>query len=245
MLLARVDGQRADEWTSAAAGWLTPGELARAERISSEEARARHVVGRALLRLLAAEGIGIAPPQAVAVAETAEGKPFLSEAPDLRISVAHSERSVVVAACRRADIGVDVDSLGRSTPDVHRLAARLFTAEESARLAQLGPTEAGAEFMRYWIIKEAVGKALGQGYVPALRGAEVEPAPAGGGSDGRLRLRFVWAGPAAEDWTLHCLELADVDELIVVAVAATEVTLAPPVGVTLADLQTGKFADRS
>jgi phosphopantetheinyl transferase len=243
LVFAALGSEQTDEWISAAAGWLTAEELTRAEHLSPD-ARARHMVGRAVLRLLAAEGIGTAQPQAVIVAETAEGKPFLPEAPDLRVSVAHSDGSVVVAAFRRADIGVDVDSLGRFTPDVHRLAARVFAPDESARLAKLEPAAAGVEFMRHWIVKEAVGKALGTGYVPALRGAEIEPEPTRGASAGRVRLRSVWAGPAPEDWTLHCVELPDGDELVVVAIAAPEATLAPPLRVTCTDVQSGRLLRR-
>ncbi|HEX3615192.1 MAG TPA: 4'-phosphopantetheinyl transferase superfamily protein [Solirubrobacteraceae bacterium] len=210
------------------------------------------MVGRAVLRVLAAEALGAARPQEVTVAETADGKPFLPDSPDVRISVAHSETVVVVAACRQADIGVDVDSLGHVTPNVHRLAARVLAGDEFARLAEMEPAAAGVEFMRHWIVKEAVGKALGTGYVPALRGAELEPEPPGDtapGLDGGstrlgLRLKSVWAGPPAEDWTLHALNIPGADELIVVAIAAPRVALAPPLLITAAVLQAGGFAPR-
>jgi 4'-phosphopantetheinyl transferase len=241
LVVAPLRPGESGEWTLAAERALTDAERASADRLSPA-VRLGHVIGRAVLRLLAAQVIDAATPQMVTVAETAEGRPFLPQAPELRVSVAHSEGAVAVASCGQADIGVDVDSLSRFTPNVHRLAGRVFAPDEAARMAELAPGAAGVEFMRHWIIKEAVGKALGTGYVPALRGAELEPDPTDAAFGRRLKLKSVWGGPAAEDWTLHCVDVPGGDEWIAVAVAAPNAVLRPPLRLTPAQLRPEGFA---
>jgi len=238
LILVRVPADEAEAWVRAAARWLTAPELARAqERVP--EVRVHHMVGRAVLRLVAAGLAGDRDPQAVTVAETPEGKPHLPELPEFGVSVAHSDRVVVVAACAHAEVGVDVEPITAVTADVNRLSARLFSTEEAQRLAHLEPEAARVEFLRYWTIKEAVGKALGTGYVPALRGALVELQQPGGPVHGPLRLRAVSAGHNRCAWTLHCVELEDGGEHVALVVADAEIALAPVTELTVEQLGNG------
>jgi phosphopantetheinyl transferase len=78
-----------------------------------------------------------------------------------------------------------------------------------------------------WTIKEAVGKALGDGMLPALSGAVVRR------EAGRFTLASVWRGPPADSWTLHQLTAPAGTEKIAVALPAPNVPLELVTSMTL------------
>jgi 4'-phosphopantetheinyl transferase len=216
LTLARFEPTNAAEWLAAAVPVLNGDEHRRLAATPDVTARAQHAVGRALLRLVGACA-GAGPAGSVAITVSDAGKPALSELPDTGVSVAHSGRAVVVAACRGAEVGVDIEPIPTDAASVRRLAERRFSEAEIATLRELSDDTAAEWFTRAWTIKEAVGKALGVGMIPALAGAVV-------GSHAEA-LVSVWSGPPAASWTLHQLPAPGGEEWIAVAIPVPRVEL--------------------
>ena len=147
---------------------LGPADRERAALRRTESGRRRTVLGRALLRLLASELLGVRPSE-VTTGQSPGGAPQASGAgARLAVSVAHTAGLVVAAASRAAArVGVDVERLDRRTrPEA--IARRHFTTEEAEELSWLPAPRRPAAFLRAWTLKEAWGKAAGIAVPAAL-----------------------------------------------------------------------------
>jgi 4'-phosphopantetheinyl transferase len=204
--------------TEAATRWLSSDEREHASQLRGADARARHVVGLALIRLLGAAAAGCEP-RAVRIARTVDGKPLLAGTPQLHVSVSHSGGLVAAASSYAGPIGVDVESERRRDFEPQRLAARFFAEPEQAAFAAVERERAPHEFIRYWTVKEAVGKAIGHGIFPSLAGVVVDL------SGDRVRLSSVAGGAEANSWTIHQLTAPDGVEVIAVALPISGVRL--------------------
>ena len=89
------------------------------------------------------------------------GKPLLADrSAGIHFSLAHSGPHVVVAVSRAGPVGIDVEAL-KPNMDYRPLYRRTLTADEAVAF-QAGA--AGAhDFVRTWVRKEAVTKAVGSG----------------------------------------------------------------------------------
>ena len=148
--------------------FLGPADFARADRRSGESGRRRTLLGRALLRILAGELLGISPREVVTGASP-RGAPQAG-VPGMRlaVSVAHTAGLVAVAAGDAATrVGVDVERLDRRTRPA-AIARRYFTPEEAAALPRLPGALRASAFLRAWTLKEAWGKAAGHAVPAAL-----------------------------------------------------------------------------
>jgi 4'-phosphopantetheinyl transferase len=217
--LARVPRYERRQWLARAAALLTGAELERVAAIVDPDTRAQHAVGRALVRSLGARALGCGPRE-VNVAVTDTGKPWLPELPNLNVNVSHT-RSAVVVASASVPVGVDIEQPEPSAVHPQRLAQRLFARSEAQTLTALSDERVAEWFSSVWTIKEAVGKALGVGVIPALSQVVVET------SDTGLELAAVGDGPPAESWSLHQLMAPGGTERIAVAVPVPGVELAP------------------
>jgi 4'-phosphopantetheinyl transferase len=147
-------------------------EQERRDRYVFPADRARFAVGAALLRVVAGQMTGVAPQQVKVDRRCAScgrphGKPSLGPGGP-HVSVSHSGDYVAVAACPEAPVGVDVEHAARRT-DYQALVQHV-----------LGPAEAQAAvdsgaFLRYWVRKEALVKATGDGLSAGLRKVTVTP----------------------------------------------------------------------
>ena len=133
-------------------------ETDRRSRFTSEADRDRFTLGAVLLRMAVARSVEGA--SAVTVSRTCaqcgrqHGRPRLPGSP-LHASVSHSGDLVVVATTVAGPVGVDVELVG-SAPTPHLLAAVCSSVER----AFVGTPQ---EFFTYWVRKEAVLKATGEG----------------------------------------------------------------------------------
>lgn len=217
--LARFSELERPQWLARATQLLNATELERVAAILDPDTRAQHAVGRALIRLLGAQEAGCRPSE-LTVAVTEGGKPWLPGVPGVNVTVAHTRRAVVVASVSGAPIGVDIEHPAAAVQPL-RLAQRLFASQEVRAIRQLSGDGLADWFARVWTIKEAVGKALGVGVIPALSRVVVDSGDAG------LRLADVGFGPAVASWTLHQLVAPGGGEKIAVAVPAPGLALAP------------------
>jgi 4'-phosphopantetheinyl transferase len=168
---------------------LSPEELDRAARISGEHIRRRYVLGRAALRRLLGERLGV-PPAALRFDYGERGKPHLQGA-EVNFNLSHSGNLALIAISDRGPVGVDLEQLQRRRR-LDLLSQRVLTEHERELLDRARAEGNGVQwFFRCWTAKEAVAKAFGLGLTlaPSRIGvipdganrALVEVAPATGG----------------------------------------------------------------
>jgi 4'-phosphopantetheinyl transferase len=143
-----------------AATWLTADEGQRAAAMRGDRRRAQFIAGRWLLRRVAGELFG----DAGYVLETSADRPFLRtrDGSSASCSVSHSGNVVVCAAGRVVACGIDVERV-RPRSDWNALCERVLHPAERRRLAQLNDAARWRGFYDFWVVKEAVAKALGIG----------------------------------------------------------------------------------
>ena len=218
LTLARFTPQSRTDWLETAARVLSAEENADLKAIADADKRTQHAIGRALIRLAAADA-GAGPAGRVGVVLSTAGKPELANLPTLGVSVAHCTGLVALATCNGAAVGVDVERIRADGTMARKLARRYFSAQESETASELPEETVAVWFARCWTIKEAVGKALGVGMIPALSGAVVS-----GDADNTM-LADTTSGPPAEAWTVHQLVAPQGGERIAIAIPAPAVAL--------------------
>jgi 4'-phosphopantetheinyl transferase len=137
---------------------LPPEEQARRRRFHHAADQDRFLAGRLLARAALARHLGCAPADVRLVLSPA-GRPEAAHQAAAPFSLAHSGR-LVALAIGGARVGVDVEEAAR-LHDPIALAASVLTTTEREHLARA--TDTKACFLRYWTLKEAYTKALGEG----------------------------------------------------------------------------------
>ena len=123
---------------------------------------------RAPLRTMLGAYLGM-PPDAVALAEDARGKPRLADAvrntpgiPALDFNWSHSGDYALIALSRSGALGVDIERFGKDLRALE-IARRFFDPAEADALAGLDARARDDAFIGLWCAKEAVLKAVGEG----------------------------------------------------------------------------------
>ncbi|WP_159942014.1 MULTISPECIES: 4'-phosphopantetheinyl transferase superfamily protein [unclassified Nocardiopsis] len=175
---------------------LDEGERERNARFRHQADRDRHLLGRAVARLLLAERAGC-PPEKVAFelrcrscaekeragASRADeqgphGKPHpTGPAEGWEVSVSHSGEWVALALAREVPVGVDVERVSADR-DLEGLAGYTLGEAEHRAWELLPAQERAGGFFRYWARKEALLKATGLGLSGGLSRVVVSPADA-------------------------------------------------------------------
>ena len=174
--------------------WLAPGEHARAARYGTAALARRYTVGRATLRWVLGQLLGLAP-QNVPIVRGARGRPQLDGIADVDFNVSNTRDVVLIGVARRAGtrIGVDVEHVERDVRD-RGLARKFCTPRERALLDGLDDGEHRRRFLRLWTCKEAMSKATGDALGAPLRRLDVDLDP--------LRLADGPPPYTPADWTL-------------------------------------------
>jgi 4'-phosphopantetheinyl transferase len=174
-----------------------------ANRFHSSDDRARHVLGRGLVRVVAGRVLGIAC-ENVLVDYEAFGKPVLRPrggAPDLRFNVSHSGDFVVTGFVLGRAIGIDLEEI--VDLDFEPIARRLFSNREQSELFSLPHLQQREAFFRCWCRKEAYIKAQGAGFSCATDMFDVSLRPVEA-----ARLAATRPDPTeAARWSIQDLEL--------------------------------------
>jgi 4'-phosphopantetheinyl transferase len=151
----------------ALAALLPASDRERAGRLRRAADRDRTIVAWALVRILLGDLLG-EDPAGVAIERRCvrcgagdHGKPVLADtSAGIEFSLAHSGSHVAVALSRAGAVGIDVECL-KANMDYRPLARNTLTADEAVAF------EAGGarphDFLRTWVRKEAVTKAVGTG----------------------------------------------------------------------------------
>jgi 4'-phosphopantetheinyl transferase len=129
--------------------------------------RRRALAARLAVRRILARYLDL-PPESLALARTQQGKPYLRTHTDLHFSLAHSGQLLLVALCRGARVGVDVER-ECEVPVMDLLARRFFSGEEQRAIQAARGGERRRVFFRLWTRREAAVKALGIGLLDSFR----------------------------------------------------------------------------
>ena len=184
---------------------LSPDEQVRAARFHFERDRDRFIAARGFLRAVLA-GYTRLDSARLEFVYGPKGKPALAEAyggAELFFNLAHSDDLALVAVTRLGNLGIDVERL-RPVSDAEGIAARFFSARETAGWRALPEGERDLAFFNLWTRKEALLKATGEGIGESLGAVEVAFLP---GEPARL---IRWAGDEAmaRTWSLLALNPA-------------------------------------
>jgi 4'-phosphopantetheinyl transferase len=197
--LWRIDLEGAAGLIDRYASFLSAEEQNRANRFRIEQARDHFTIGRACLRILLGNALGVTSSD-VSISEGLHGKPGTPAfgGRSLSFNVAHSKNTILIVLGRQGDVGVDVEYTNRST-DTMEVARGNFTENESNSLAAIADPETRLRtFYRYWTRKEAVVKADGRGlFLPlasfdvSFESADSQPVDVNEPSTGESKLYFV------------------------------------------------------
>jgi 4'-phosphopantetheinyl transferase len=164
----------------------------------------RFTLGVVLTRTVLAAHLGVAPEQ-VKLDRTCpdcdrpHGRPRLVSGAGPAFSVSHSGDLVGVAFATATGVGLDVEQVAPSRAE--GLADAVLSPTEREDFDRLEPARRGTDFFRYWVRKEAVLKATGEGLRVPLPDLTVSAA----GQPPRL---VEWAGrpDAPSRFTLYDLD---------------------------------------
>ncbi|MEP5762425.1 MAG: 4'-phosphopantetheinyl transferase superfamily protein [Litoreibacter sp.] len=137
---------------------LTQTEQQKFDRVRIADQRRLHALGRGLVRYLLDLPSGD-------FCTGQSGKPYAPDAPSFNIS--HAGQMIVVALHAQLPVGVDIETQTRHIHD-GGLIKRVCHQEEAHWIAQQDERSQALAFLRCWVRKEAVLKAMGTGLIDAL-----------------------------------------------------------------------------
>jgi 4'-phosphopantetheinyl transferase len=138
--------------------WLSDDERARMRRFGNDALRMRYLIGRASLRWVLAQTMGVTP-AAVVIERGPRGRPQLAGTAGIDFNVSHTADVALIGISYEGRIGVDVERADRVIHSAG-LARKVLTDRERAAL----PADDDAirrRILRLWTCKEALAKATG------------------------------------------------------------------------------------
>ncbi len=147
---------------------LSEQERAQALRFHRHADQLRSIVTRATLRRILGKKL-MRSPGKLQFSINPHGKPYLFGDTNLEFNVSHAGQFALIALSAYGQIGVDIEDCSRPV-DFESLSQYVFTATEQR--SRLSTSE---DFIRRWVAKEAVMKALGVGITEHLRDVSVIP----------------------------------------------------------------------
>lgn len=174
---------------------LSDSEVRRADRFAAEDDRIRFKQRRAFRRFCGAAALRSSKPLAqIEFEESENGRPYLAESPDIWFSFSSCRYGLLGAWSSTHAVGVDLEDQMRDLEAV-ALARRFFSQVEAMDVEKAGARVQTDTFVRFWCLKEAALKSIGEGLPFGLDTFSFELAPS---------LRVVaapaeWGGPARFD----------------------------------------------
>jgi 4'-phosphopantetheinyl transferase len=148
--------------------FLSEDERSRADRFKREYLRRNFVAARGNLRALLAKRLGCLA-QEIQFSYADRGKPYIQDC-DIHFNLAHSQDLAIYAICSDREVGIDLEYIN-SDCDFEGIARRYFLRSEQQIIQELQNQNldlARRAFYRAWTLKEAYGKATGQGIANIL-----------------------------------------------------------------------------
>lgn len=144
---------------------LSSEELQRLSRLRQRAMRQQFVMARAAVRAVLSKCFPEIAAQSWTFDRNPWGRPAVSN-PQVRgrvsFNIAHTDDMIVIAVCRRGEVGVDVEHMARRVR-AGALAQRYFSVAEAAALHALPLARQRQRFLELWTLKEAYIKACGKG----------------------------------------------------------------------------------
>lgn len=140
--------------------FLSPDELAKANRYKFEKDRIHYITGRAYLRIILGNYLNQSPAD-INFSYTNKGKPFIINS-NVKFNLAHSGGRAVYAFTKNNELGIDIEYM-RELPDAVQIANRFFSADEVIEFSEVNARDVSAAFFNCWTRKEAFIKAVGEG----------------------------------------------------------------------------------
>ena len=182
---------------------LSDAELQRRDRLAAQCDNALFEQRRAFRRFCGATALGSSQPLSeIVFEETEQGRPYLSESPDLWFSFSSCQSGLLGAWSSTHAIGVDLEDPTRDL-EARELARQLFSVAEAEAVEAVGGWQCPWTFYRFWSLKEAALKSIGEGLPYGLEAFEFELDP---------RLRVVHAPPdhgGPERFSAYAIEGTD------------------------------------
>jgi len=156
---------------------LSDAELQRSDRFAAEYDKAHFKQRRAFRRFCAATVLGSSEPLSqVVFEETENGRPYLSDLPDIWFSFSSCRFGFLGAWSSTHGIGVDLEDQTRNLEAVE-LAHRFFSGAEVNVVERVDGLERLRTFFQFWCLKEAALKSIGEGLPFGLDAFEFELDP--------------------------------------------------------------------
>jgi 4'-phosphopantetheinyl transferase len=168
---------------------LSDEELARSGRFRFALDRKHYVARHAILRMILSAYVRCSP-RDVEIRSDLKGKPHIfnrTNSPALQFSMSCSAGLALFAFEQFGKIGVDVERIS-AFPEMTELAAMNFTPAEFQGLAGCSEKTRAELFFSYWVRKEAVLKAIGDGLGIPLNRVDVSSLNCETGSWGVCRI---------------------------------------------------------
>lgn len=205
-----VPVSRDPEISGRCASVLSETELQRADRFAAEDDKAEFEQRRAFRRFYGATVLGSSQPLSeVRFEETDNGRPYLSDSPDLWFSFSSCRFGILGAWSTTHAIGIDVEDHTREL-EATELARQFFSGAEAETVEGVGGPERLRVFYQIWSLKEAALKSIGEGLPFGLDAFEFELDP---------KPRVIHApadhgGP--EQFDAHVIEGADICAALII-----------------------------
>jgi phosphopantetheine--protein transferase-like protein len=165
------------EISSCCASVLSETEMQRADRFAADDDKAQFVQRRAFRRFCGATALESSQPlRQIVFEETENGRPYLSDLPDLWFSFSSCRFGFLGAWSSTHGIGVDLEDQTRNL-EAADLAHRFFSVTEATAVEGVAGLERLRTFYRFWSLKEAALKSIGQGLPFGLDAFEFELDP--------------------------------------------------------------------
>ncbi|TWU03026.1 4'-phosphopantetheinyl transferase psf-1 [Symmachiella macrocystis] len=156
---------------------LSDAELQRRDRLDAECDKARFEQRRAFRRFCGATALGLSQPLSeIVFEETENGRPYLSESPDLWFSFSSCQSGLLGAWSSTHAIGVDLEDQTRDL-EARELARQYFSVAEAEAVEAVSGQQCLRTFYQFWSLKEAALKSIGEGLPYGLEAFEFELAP--------------------------------------------------------------------
>ena len=185
--------------TRCCASVLSDTELQRVGRFSKQGDKSLFTQRRAFRRFCGALALGSSQPLSqIEFNETENGRPYLSELPDVCFSFSSCRSGFVGAWSSMHEIGVDLEDETREV-EATELARQFFSGAEANAVEGTGGLERLRNFFQFWTLKEAALKSIGEGLPFGLDAFqfELEPnlrivhAPSGYGGPGQFNAHMI------------------------------------------------------
>jgi len=188
------------EVTGLCSSVLSDAELQRADRFRTQSDKALFIQRRAFRRFCGALVLGTSQPASqIDFSETENGRPYLSNLPDVWFSFSSCRFGFAGAWSWTHGIGVDCEDQTRKL-EAAELARRFFSGTEARAVEGPGGKVSDQAFFQLWSLKEAALKSIGEGLPFGLDAFEFSLVPG---------LRVVHAPPdcgGAERFRAHLTE---------------------------------------